>query len=97
MKKEIKWNSSYMKGIYQKLGFDINKHPLTLFELKNFLKSKKIKILISNVDGKFTWYGCDLIEDNVFSEDFTVYTSSNDALETAVMESACYLNFKLEH
>ena len=91
---ELKWNTDFMISVFDRLGLNQTIYPFTFLGVYCFLEEKHISIRILKEDNNFLWTGCYVDEEldiDYFSEDFTHYTSFEDAMEAAIVESACYL------
>ena len=93
---EMKWNSDYMVSIYHQVGWDEEEFPFTLLGLYCFLEGKGLFIDVYKRNEKFMWDGGCIDDMDQYSEDFTEYDTYDDAMEAAIVESACYLLNKIK-
>lgn len=90
-----KWNDEYMIKIYHQAGFNENEYPLNLIGLLMFLRIKGIDIVIQKSHNFYFWTGANIKNStltDMFSEDFTEYKTFDDAINSAIIESFCYLH-----
>ena len=89
----VKWNDPYMLNIYDEMGFKESGYPLTTLGIVLFLQRfYHVHISIWKTNGYYNWAGAIIEHDmnDVFSEDFTEYKEFDDAVNAAIVESACY-------
>ena len=98
---DTKYNDTYMLNIYKELGYDENEYPLTQLGLIMFLANIGIDIYVwkPRYSNDYIWCGVEKGfngDRDIFSQDLTEYKEFDDAVNAAIIESACYasMNFK---
>lgn len=87
-------NSEYIKDIIlNKCPWD-NKYPYNEVGILMWLSEYKIYISIYPVNDRYIWIGEDRTHNDIFSVDYNEYQTFNDVLNSALIESVCYLSLK---
>ena len=85
-------NFPHAKSLLKELRFE--NYPYTQMGILMWLKSKCIDVRVYPADEGFEWVGIDVKENNFYSQDLNTYDSLEEALETGLVESICYLSLK---
>jgi hypothetical protein len=86
-------DSPYIKNILEELGFE--GYPSTMLGISAWLKYvHNVVVAAYPVRNFFMWFGFDGKNKVDISEDFTEYSTLEEALEAGLVESICYLSLK---
>jgi hypothetical protein len=100
-KLDLKYNDTYMLNIYKELGYDESVYPLTPLGLIMFLANIGIDVYIwkPRYSNDYIWCGVEKGLDgtrDIFSQDLSEYKEFDDAVNVAIIESACYASLNLK-
>lgn len=91
--KEYTIDSPYIKNLLEELGFE--RYPYNMIGILMWLRSYyEVVVTAYPYKNGFGWYG---IEENTreeTGEDFTEYSTLEEALEAGLVETICYLSLK---
>lgn len=92
--KENTLSSPYITNIlYKELGF--SGYPSTMLGILSWLRYvHNIVVAAYPVRNYFMWFGFDGKDKVDIGEDFTEYSTLEEALEAGLVESICYLSLK---
>lgn len=82
--------------ILNEIHFDQSGYQRTQMGLRKFLYSKGIKILLTPVDEGWRYCGADMETEDVFTQDLTIYPTSDECTDTAIVECFAYYSLKLK-
>lgn len=98
---DIKYNDTYMLNIYKELGYNEDEYPFTPLGLIMFLANNGIDVYVwkPRYSKDYIWCGVEKGFDgtrDIFSQDLTEYKTFDDAVNAAIVESACYASLSLK-
>ena len=83
--------------ILEEINFDQSGFQRTQMGLRKYLYSIGIKILLTPVDGGWQYCGADMKTEDVFTQDLTIYPTSDECRDAAIVECFAYYSLKLKH
>lgn len=95
----LNWNSDFMFEIYHNLWYDENVYPPTQVGIIMFLKHCfDVDFDVYKSDDSYTWTSSVIIskKKHVIDYDLTEYKTFDDALNSAIVETVCFLDKNLK-
>jgi hypothetical protein len=91
-------NSNWFETILDEVGFfkENNPYPKTQYGLILFLFRNNIEIFTFKNNEGWQYAAKDITEDDMFTQDLNYYCDFDECVNTAIVESICYLSSKLK-